>query len=306
MSQRDALAIFVRVAEMGSFRQAADSLGMTSPAVSNAVQRLEERLDVRLLHRSTRGLTLTEDGTRLLATVAPALEAIATVESELREGRNAPRGRLRLTVPVSFGRLVLAPLLPKFLDLYPDVDVDVTVTDRIVDLVGESVDLAFRFGPLPASTLMTRVVWRNRRVTVASPGYLRSSPGLLDPADLHAHRCLGFAPPGVHTLPWRFKSDTDIFEMRPPFRVTADQIESLVETAVSGGGVLQTLGLLVAPHLRARSLQLVLEPWGFEDRPVLMVWSSQRNIPAKVRVFIDWASSEIAATAVAGTPAFPG
>lgn len=293
MSQRDGLAVFVCVAKTGSFRRAADSLGMTSPAVSNAVQRLEERLNVRLLHRSTRAVNLTEEGAMLLARVDPALEAIAEVETELREGRDWPRGRLRVTVPDSFGRLVVAPLLPEFFDAFPDVALDLTVTDRVVDLVHEGIDVAFRFGPLPDSNLTTRVLWRNRRITVASGDYLRAAPSLFEPADLHAHRCLGFSPSGVRASPWRFRRQGLTFESSPSFCITADQIENLVAAAVAGGGVLQTLNFLVARHLRAGTLQEVLEPWGFEDRPVLLVWSSQRNISAKARAFIDWACARV-------------
>ena len=207
MSQRDGLLIFVRVAESGSFRRAAESLGLTSPAVSNAVQRLEQRLNARLLHRSTRALTLTEEGSSLLPRVRPALETICEAETELREGGDRPRGRLRVTMADAFGRLIVAPLLPRFLQAFPDVTLNLSVTDRLVDLVQEGIDVAFRFGPLPDSTLTTRTLWRNRRITVASPRYLDNNPPLREPADLRNHRCFGFAPSGNRALAWRFRSE---------------------------------------------------------------------------------------------------
>src|SRR5260370_22861574 len=190
-----AMQVFVRVAEAGGFTYAARETRSTEPTVSRLVAALEEHLGARLFHRSTRAVSLTDDGKQFYELARHALEAIAEAENAIGKRRTRAFGRLRLSIPVAFGRLHVAPRMPRFLELNPEVQVDLVISDNFVDLVGEGIDLAVRVGEIADPTLIARRIGTTRRVTVASRRYLERRGKTAHPPPLAAHGCLIHTPP---------------------------------------------------------------------------------------------------------------
>jgi DNA-binding transcriptional LysR family regulator len=311
MELLDEMVVFARVVDSGGFTAAARVLGLTNSAVSRSVARLESQLGARLLNRTTRSVSLTELG----AEVYPGCARLAQTAREVQAlaGRYAlmPQGRVRVTAPTVFGEVWLAPLLPAFLARWPRVQVDLTLIDRMVDLVDEGHDLALRItrpGAV-APGLVARVLMDMRYVMVATPDYLRRHGAPSEPSGLAAHDCIGldfqpledrlaFGPPAGHAAT-AASADPWLVPVRCPLRV--NNSSAILATVEAGLGIGIVPDFAAAAGLRARRLKAVLPRWplagAYAPRVVHAVYTPTRHLPAKVRVLIDHLAAAAAAPA---------
>jgi LysR family transcriptional regulator, regulator for bpeEF and oprC len=285
------IVAFVRVVEAHSFVAAAQTLGMSPSAISKAVTRLEERLGARLLNRTTRSLSLTDLGTNFYDRAREALGQLDQAESEVSESRGIPRGRLRVDVPVSLGRLLIVPALPRFIRQNPELTVQMSMNDRVLDLVQEGIDAALRVGSLSDSSLIARRVASFRAVTCASPEFIEQLGGPpQSPEDLKPEHCIALFRLGTNqTREWMFKKDGVERTVIPSAPLSFSDPESAVTAAISGAGFVRTLDFSVEAQIAAGLLRPVLEDWNEgATRPVWVVYPQHRQPTAKVRAFIDF------------------
>lgn len=292
----DELAAFVAVAETGGFTLAAKALGRDASVLSRRVSRLEERLGVRLLSRTTRRLALTEVGATYFRRMQALLDELASASREASEAAAAPRGLVRVSLPVSFGRRWVAPLLPAFLDRYPHIRVDLRLSDRFVDIVAEGFDVAIRVaaGGRRDSSLKTRKLASYRNLLVAAPAYLAAHGAPQAPADLTRHKCLGFS--GHSSWPdWPLTRDGERHMVRPASALVADHAELLMTASIAGAGVAFIADWLAGPALRAGKLVEVLPGWRGEGGVVYALTPPGRLAPIKTRLFVDEVADAIKA-----------
>ena len=280
------LQVFVRVAELRSFTQAAEHLGLSRSAVGKSIGRLERGLGVRLLHRTTRSVSLTDEGASFHARCAAILADLEEAEALMAERADGPRGRLRLDMPVSFGRLHVMPLVHAYMRRYPEVAVLVSFTDRYVDLVEEGVDLAVRIGGAEESRLIARRLASHRLVTCAAPAYLDDHGVPQVPDDLDHHGCLAFIH-GGRPVPWRLMIDGRDHGQPVRGRFCASNAEVLRDAALAGYGVAQLPTFLVGADLRDGRLRSVLDGFAGQGDPIQAVYPTGRHLSPKVRTLID-------------------
>jgi DNA-binding transcriptional LysR family regulator len=291
------MEVFVRVVELGGFTAAAHAFSLTPSAVSKIVSRLEVRLGARLLNRSTRRLQLTDEGQ---AFYDRALRIISDLDEAEREaaGGASPRGHLRINCNVAFGMHFLAPVAARFLEAYPALTIDLALSDVVVDLMEERADIAIRIGPLQDSGLVARKLGSVRMVVIASPGYLERHGAPSVPAELQAHRSIGWS--FRRTLQgWPFLAGDAVETITPPVVARASDGEVARLLAISGAG-LARLGLAqVAPDIAAGRLAPVLEPFNPGDREdIYAVYLGQGGpLPARVRAFLDFLAESVRAAA---------
>ncbi|HJV97040.1 MAG TPA: LysR family transcriptional regulator [Albitalea sp.] len=286
-SHLDDIQAFVAVAQSGSFSAAAQRLAKDASTVSRRVAALERRLGVRLIARTTRRLAITEAGTSYVARMASVLEEMANADAEISARGDRPQGLLRLALPRTYGRLWLAPLLPRFMARYPEVQIDARFSDQFVDLVGEGFDVAVRLGALPDSTLVARKLGDIRRGLYASTGYLRAHGTPSAPNDLLQHRCLGFAG-FQRSAEWALQKAKQRLTVSVPLVLQSDDADSLLTAAAEGAGIVVATDWVVAKHPARNRLQPVLPAWTLgPPGAVYVVTPSARFLPAKTRVFID-------------------
>jgi DNA-binding transcriptional LysR family regulator len=282
------LAVFARVAELKSFTAAAERLGLDRSAPSKAVSRLEDRLGVRLLHRTTRRLSLTAAGETLFRRVAGALADIETATSEVADADDRARGKLRVAVPMSFGLLHVAPALPEFLVKHPQVTLDVVLEDRQTDLVASGVDLALRIAKLEASSLVARRLAEVHHVLVASPAYFARHGTPSTPADLRNHRALVYslaAEPGT----WTFRSrDGREHRAEPTPALAANNSLALRDALLAGTGLALIPRLYVAGDLAGGRLQEALADYAKPVVGLHAVFPARRHVGSHARAFVDF------------------
>lgn len=282
------MAIFARVVDAGSFSAAAADLGLSKSAVSKAVARLEDRLGSRLLNRTTRKLSLTEAGALYYDGCRRMLSEAETADQAVTRLATAPRGRLRVNAPMSFGTLHVAPCLPDFLARFPDLDIDLTLEDRPVDLVKEGYDLAVRIGSLPDSSLVAQRLGPNRRLLCAAPGYLAEQGAPARPEALVDHACLIYSYASEGPL-WRFRSAEGEVQLRLSGRLRINNGDALRAAALAGGGIALLPSFLVGDDLRAGRLLRVLPDWqDAYEAAIHAVYPASRNLSPKVRAFVDF------------------
>jgi DNA-binding transcriptional LysR family regulator len=282
------MAIFQRVAERGSFAGAAEDVGLSPSAVAKLITRLEQRLGVRLINRTTRHLALTAEGEIYLDRVREILASIEAAESEVSSARASPRGHLRVhTFPVIAAQ-DLAPALPDFLARYPHITFDFMVTNRTVDLVGENVDVSLRMGPLEDSGLIGRKIVDLRRIVCASPSYLEQHGRPAEPADLSRHACLILSRnPGSASWPFRVNGKLTRIDVKGP--VSADSASMLLELAVGGAGIVRLSEHVVARSIGEGLLQpLLQDAQDPETYPLYALLPPGRHQVPKVKVFVDF------------------
>jgi DNA-binding transcriptional LysR family regulator len=288
------MQVFVRVAALGSLSAAARSLNLSQTMVTKHVAALENRLGVKLLHRSTRRLTLTEGGRNYLAACERILAEIEEAEASASLDRIEPRGSLRLNVPLTFGFRHIAPALPEFSRLYPAVSFDLGLADRYVDLIEEGWDLAIRIGRLKDSSLVARRLALCRTVICAAPSYLREhgTPQSLD--DLSRHNCLGYTlPSAIGANRWTFGLDGEIVvPMQGNLR--ANNGDALRAAALAGQGLIYQPTFIVGDSLRDGSLVPVLGSYQTYEPGIHAILPSGRQAPAKVRAFIEFLAQRFA------------
>ena len=281
------LRVFVRVLDRGNFTLAANDLGITPSAVSKLVSRLEDRLGVRLLERSTRRLALTPEGETFLSRARRIVADIEEAEAEVARVRGAPRGKLRINSGTAFGLHQLAPALAEFLARYPEIDVELSITDRLVDLIEEQSDIAVRSGHIPDGPFIQRKVADLQRVICAAPAYLarRGTPKVA--ADLKGHDCIVVAGPGLNRWPFKSRGGIDVVDVRP--RVTTDDAEAALRLAIEGAGIIRLSDVIVGSPLRDGELvALLTDIHHVEPFPLSAIYPAGRHRLPRVAVFLDY------------------
>lgn len=281
------LRVFVRVMDRGNFSLAANDLGLTPSAVSKLISRLEDRLGAKLLERSTRRLALTPEGETFLARARRIVADIEEAEAEVARVRGAPRGKLRINSGTAFGLHQLAPALADFLARYPEIDIDLSITDRLVDLIDEQSDIAVRSGHIPEGPFIHRKIADLQRVICAAPSYLaqRGTPQVA--ADLKGHDCIVVAGPGLNRWPFKSRGGIDIVEVRP--RVTTDDAEAAVRLAVEGAGIVRLSDVIVGGRLRKGELvALLTDVHHSEPYPLAAIYPAGRHRLPRVAVFLEF------------------
>lgn len=282
-----ALETFVAVVEGGSFSAAGRRLNLTPSAVSRLVDRIEARLGVRLLLRSTRALTLTAEGRTYLLAARRILADLDDVEQQIAD-QGHPQGRLRVSAALSHGRLCVVPLLGEFAQRYPHILVDIALSDALVDVAGGQADVAIRFGPLADSSLTARKLGETGRVIVASPDYLTRMGTPRVPEDLHNHNCLNFNFRRAEPV-WPFRREGQDFALSVKGSIEANNGETLGELAAQGVGITRVGRFSVEPELQSGALVAVLEAFNPGDvEQIHAVFVGGTNMPVRVRVFVDF------------------
>ena len=286
------LAIFVGVADAGSFSEAARRMNMPVSTVSRRLADLETELGTRLLERSTRSVCLTETGSEVLDRCRQGLEAFEDVQLRVSNKRAEVCGVLRLSAPPNASASLMSPLISAFRSAYPKVEVNVLVTERMVDLVSEGVDIALRVGKLKDSSLVAKPLLKYRHLLVASPGYIARRGEPSKPDDLGDHRLAVFAP--WHTEPvWslRHKSKSKKIKVSPI--VAANDYHLITSMALRGDAIVEVPPIACAGHLRTGMLVEVMKPWAFPQVTLSLVHLSRQNMSRLVRLFIDFATGHV-------------
>lgn len=287
----DDMALLVMSVEAGSFSAAAKRLGMPLATVSRRVAELEERLGVRILSRSTRGLSLTEPGQAYLSACRQILDQVSDAERVVRGEFSEPKGKLVLSAPIVFGRLHVVPVIAEFLRTYPEVDVRLVQADRAVSLVEEHIDAAIRIGRLPDSNLRARRVGEVCEVICASPAYLKARREPRRPQDLAGHDCITFE----HLMSaerWSFGKGKAHFQQPVHSRMTVNTAEAAVDAAIAGLGITRVLSYQVAGAVMAGKLKVILKKYEPEPLPVNILYGGGL-VPGKVRAFVDFAATRL-------------
>lgn len=289
-AQIGGVGLFCLVARHEGFTAAARTAGLTTAGVSRAVNRLEARLGVRLLTRTTRRVRLTVEGQRFYEQCRDALNLLAEAERELTGRQLRPAGLVRLSLPTSYGHFRVLPVLPEFMKRHPDVQVEVQMTNRNVNFAEEGFDLAVRGRNPPDSGLVARKLEDAELVVVGAPSYLRSRGRPRHLQDLERHDCIQFVLPSTGApVPWTLKVDGRFIEHDTAGRLRcADDILGPVTLARSGAGLVQTYRFLVEDSLREGALQEVLADLGGASRPFSLLYPGKRHMPLRVRVLIDF------------------
>ncbi|MDF3835976.1 LysR family transcriptional regulator [Cupriavidus basilensis] len=285
---------FVHVVESGSFAAAAERLDMTRSAVGKVVTRLEQRLGVRLIHRTTRSQSLTEDGQAYYDRCVRALAELEAAEADLESGRHEPRGRLRVSVPIAFGHLCAAPVLLGLARRHAQLRIDISFTDRAVDLVEEGIDLAVRIGKLPDSaSLAARRLGVQHAGIGAAPSYLaqHGMPASVDQLDRHA--CIAYSHAGV-VSPWEWR-DAEGQVRRPSIQpqLSLDDVQAIAGAAVAGFGLAWLPSWLLARYVRRGELAVVMDHCSLPPMDIHAIWPQTRYLPLKTRTAIDTLVAEI-------------
>lgn len=283
-------AVFVKVVQAGSFSAAARQLGLPTSTISMRVSRLEKRLGITLLQRTTRKLNLTEAGTAYYQHASLGLGYMLEAEAAVDEARKQPQGRLKVTAPADLGDGLLSTLIESTQRAFPALEVELLLTDRYIDLVAEGIDVAIRAGELRDSSLIAKSLGNIRWGVFASRDYLKHSAPLQEPQDLHAHRCLQFSPMGRDS--WDLSSGSNSITIPLTGRTMVNSIgvvRSMVENGM-GVGLLPTF--TCKPGLASGNLARVLPQWQGRADPVHLVYPQQRFMPPKLRAFIDLAQAE--------------
>lgn len=283
----EVLAAFVAVADTGSFTEAAKRLERDASLISRRVSQLEQKLGVRLLSRTTRRVALTEVGARYHQRIQGILDELANASREASDVAASPQGLLRVSLPVTFGRQWITPLLPRFLARHPNIRIDARFSDHFSDLVAEGVDVAVRVGRMRDSSLTARQIASFRNLLVAAPDYLKENGTPKRPSDLKNHACIGFS--GHSAWPdWPLSKGSKEVTIRPQCQFVADNSEAVLSAAIEGAGITFTPDWLAGPAIREGKLVEVLPGWGSKVvGGVYAVLPPGRLVPAKTRLFVD-------------------
>lgn len=300
MDQLQCMRVFTRVAELGSFARAADTLDLSRAMASSYLAQLEKHLGTRLLHRTTRKVSVSPQGAVYLEHCRRILAEIDAADDELRLARDRPQGRLRIDVPVAFGKYLLLPAIPRFTQRYPEVSLEVRFNDRYVDMAEDGVDVAVRVGKVRSPDLIARRIASSRLLTCASPKYLASAGMPRTPEDLRRHRLIGhLRGASVRPAEWQFSQGQEkqsqgkqrtTRSMRLPMALSFNTVDALSVSALEGHGIVQQLDLLVAGYLAEGRLVELLREYSCEGPPLSVIYARASQHLAKVRVFAEFAA----------------
>ena len=292
MDRLEAMSLFVAAVEAGSLSAAARRFGIPLATVSRKVSDLERHLNTRLLNRSTRRLTPTDAGEAYLAACRRILDDVGEAERAAAGEYSAPTGELAITAPVVFGRLHVLPVVTGFLSAYPDVDIRLTLADRITQLVEDHFDLALRIGQLPDSSLVAIGVGSIRRVVCASPAYLAEHGTPTTPEDLSTHNCITFE--GLSSAaPWGFAKGKTEVTVQVRSRLQVNTAEAAIDAAIAGVGLTKVLSYQVDAAVRADMLCILLREFEPDPWPVSLVHAGHGLLPVKLRAFLDFAAPRL-------------
>jgi DNA-binding transcriptional LysR family regulator len=290
MDQLTAMRAFVRVVEAGTFTRAAHSLEIPKPTITKLIQSLETHLRTKLLNRTTRRVTVTPDGAAYYERVVALLADLDELDGSMTLSQASPKGRLRVDVGASFALLVIIPALPDFHTKYPDIQLDLGVTDRPVDLISENVDCVVRAGELTDQSLVARRIAELPFITCAAPSYLARHGEPRTPSDLERdHHVVNFFHPRTGgAFSFHFVLGGEEIEVKGRHMVAVNDGNAYVAAALSGLGVIQVPLFMVHEHLKTGALRQVLPEWTTDAMPVHVVFAPNRHLSTRLRVFVDW------------------
>lgn len=289
MNKLQAMEVFVQVVDAGSFTRAAEMLQLPKATVSTLVQSLETALSAKLLHRTTRMVTVTTDGAAYYERCIRILSDVRDAEESLSRTRLSPSGRLRVDMATGLASEILIPALPAFFERYPDILMELGSTDRPVDLIEEGVDCAIRGGDLFDDSLIARRVGVVNFVTAASPDYIARHGMPRHPRELDRHRCVNyFSAKTGKTYDWDFQRGDETIEIPMPGMIALNDSNAYVRAGLAGLGIIQMADYLLEKHVAGGGLVRVLGDWASKPLPVHIVYPQNRHMSAKVRVFVEW------------------
>ncbi|MES2129412.1 MAG: LysR family transcriptional regulator [Pseudomonadota bacterium] len=289
MNKLQAMEVFVQVVDAGGFTRAAENMQLPKATVSTLVQALEQALEVKLLHRTTRQISVTADGAAYYERCLRILSDVREAEESLSRTRLNPSGRLRVDASTGVANDIIIPALPGFFERYPDILLELGCSDRPVDLIEEGVDCAIRGGELSDSSLIARRVGVLHFVTCATPAYLAKYGRPTHPNDLAHHRCINyFSSKTGKTFDWDFSRGEERLLIPAPASLAVNDSTAYISAGLAGLGIIQMASYSVNPLAEAGELELVLEDWTSTPLPIHVVYPQNRHLSAKVRVFVEW------------------
>lgn len=294
MDRFDAMQAFARVVEAGSFTKAAETLHMSKTSVTQLVQQLEARLRVRLLNRTTRQVNVTADGAAYYERVIKLLADMDDAETSLSAASTAPRGRLRVDVPSPLARMILIPALPAFHAQYPEIQLDMGVSDRLVDVIGENVDCIVRGGELTDQSLMARRVGDLQLGVYAAPSYLERAGLPAHPRDLEDthHRIVGYLWSRIgKAFPYAMHRGDESVHVHGRYVLAVDDGNAYLTAGLAGLGALWLPDYMAQPHTARGELVPLFEDWRLDPMPLYIAFPPNRHVSAKLRLFIDWVAA---------------
>jgi LysR family transcriptional regulator, regulator for bpeEF and oprC len=305
MDRFDAMRAFTRVVELNSFTKASTSLNVPPSTLSAQIIALEQRLNVKLLNRTTRHVSVTSEGAAFYDRTIRLLHELEETEASLARLAATPKGRLRIVMPNSLGRHVIVPALGDFFKRYPDIELEVGCTDRHVDLLQEGVDCVVRMGAVIDESLVARPLGHVRMVTCASPQYLKEFGTPLTPEDIERHYVVNYVSPQRKIVPLEFVNGSDTLSVLGQRRMTVDDFVSHARAAVAGIGIAQLPECIASDYLAAGKLQAVLANYSSEKIALYILYPRNRRLSAKLRVFVEWATELFANATFVESPAGP-
>jgi LysR family transcriptional regulator for bpeEF and oprC len=295
MNKLQAMEVFVQVVDAGGFTRAAENMQLPKATVSTLVQALEQALAVKLLHRTTRQVSVTSDGAAYYERCLRILSDVREAEESLSNNRASPSGRLRVDVSTGFANDIIIPALHGFFERYPDIRLDLGCSDRPIDLIEEGVDCAVRGGDLPDSALIARRIGVLNFCIAATPAYFAKHGRPRHPRELAQHRCINyFSSKTGKTLEWDFVRGDETILMPMPACLAVNDSTAYMAAGLQGLGVIQMASYKIEPLIASGQMELVLEDWTSNPLPINVVYPQNRHLSAKVRVFVEWIADLVA------------
>jgi DNA-binding transcriptional LysR family regulator len=282
------LSFFSLLVKQGSMAATAQQMGVTPPSISKRLAALEARLGVRLMHRTTRRISLTPEGETYLIEGARVLDDLSALERTVAGAKATPRGLVKVGATLGFGRRHIAPLLSKFARSYPEVEIQLHLTDRAVNLVEQGFDVAIRFGDMPDARLTTRKLADNRRILCAAPSYLRRAGEPSSPRELVKHQCIFLRERDETFGTWHLSSGSRHETVKVRGQLSSNDGDCAMSWALDGHGILMRSEWDAAPYLRSGRLRWILEAWTLPAADIHLVFPTKANLSAKTRVFVDF------------------
>jgi len=283
------MAVFVKVRDLGSFSAAARVLGLSSQMVGKHVRALEAQLDAQLIRRSTRRQSLTEVGELFYERCQAVLAEVKAAESVVEGMVATPQGRIRVSAPVGFGACALAPVLTRFMEVHPQIEIELVLTDHFVDMVQGGFDAVLRLGPFPDSSFAIRPIVRHQQILCAAPAYLERRGAPQAPSDLHEHECLSYLnASGLPYANWVFNKAGTEHSVRVHGRFQVNDGRVLAAAAIAGRGIILQPEAVVSEHLNSGKLVSLLDDYAAPGRDMALIFSAARPQPPKLRTFIDF------------------
>ena len=288
------VTVFSTVIECGGFARAGEALGISASGVSHAIARLETRIGVRLIERTTRAMSLTEEGRRFYERVRPSLEEIASAAADASVSSVKVRGRLKVNIDPYISRMLLAGQLGTFLDAYPDLVLELIIRDQVGDLIADGIDVAVHFGQPKTASLIARKLAGGGLVTVASPAYLERCARPETPGDLKKHKCIDLRDPLTgRPFVWEFRRNGEILRVSGNGRLLVGDVGTMITECLAGTGIAQMIAIGAKEYLDTGQLVDLFPDWPDETYPLYAFYRSRRQPPAKVRAFVDFALNAV-------------